>query len=481
MSKQTSPVPIDNSEDNNDSESSSATGDDTSDAPAVESLVTGRAKRVTAGNRLSSLLDKEGDEELELLFAENEEDVEFEEDDDEAQASDAELDSSTDEEEHNRDKADDELAGEKELQKQDRLERQKKRKAQQVFRKPAALRKKVKIDASATPAPPAPRPKKKSERVSWIHTEADAPTRASSRKQTVQNREVVHRRLVESEQTRLKVMQHMEEAQKRKDAAKAKVLTQADRMEEAAKTERRNAKSLNRWEESEKQRAEDQRAKLEALHNRQLTGPVIAWWSGLARWVNGRLMQLGVKEIRKEGFTEKPTGNDKKVPDSRLQPVHDNPSKTVQDLHTDVPEVLHPHQLTEPFGQMTMPMNHTAPLAQQFTFATPQSPYGFLDGIHAYAAMPLQGPRAEFTGTADGGLHPHNHSRSVPYGQYNPEPPAPRPSSLLAPEIEFASRTLVALKEIDANALKLPQLQSSVLLKKSRAKIQSRIPSYHGR
>ncbi len=462
-----------------DRESSSA-DDEAEDGPVVESLVIGREKRATAGNRLSSLLDKEGDDELELLFAENEEeeDIEFEEE--EVHDSDAELDSSTDEEDHAPNKGEDDLAGEKELQKQDRQDRQKKRKAQDVFKRPGALRKKVKIDPSVTPRTPAPKPKKKSERVSWVHTDADAPTRASSRKQTVQNREVVHQRLAESEQTRLKVMQHMEEAQKRKDAAKPKALTQTDRMEEAAKTERRNAKSLNRWEESEKKRAEEQRAKLEALHNRQLTGPVITWWSGLARWVNGKVAELGVKQIREAGHTEMPSGKENEDPGAGAGAGAESSSanfpNTFEDLNTAVPAVLHPHHLTEPSGQMALPLAHRGPVPQRITFAPPQSPYGFLDGIHAYAALPMQQQRAEFTGTAESDLHPPHYSASISQGHYAPRPLVPVPARDLAPEIEFASRTLVALKNMDAQAVKLPELQSSVLLKKPRAKITSKLP-----
>ena len=91
MSRDASPAPF--SDPGNESTSSD---EGTEEEANVESLVTGRAKRATAGNRLSSLLEKEGDDELELLFAENEEeeDVEFEDDDE--NASDAQLDSSTD-------------------------------------------------------------------------------------------------------------------------------------------------------------------------------------------------------------------------------------------------------------------------------------------------------------------------------------------------------------------------------------------------
>ncbi len=465
MSRDASPAP--SSDPGNESTS---LNEDTEEEANVESLVTGRAKRATAGNRLSSLLEKEGDDELELLFAENEEEEDVEFEDDEENVSDAELDSSTDEEDQGPTKVDDDLDGERELQRQDRLERQKKRKAQEVFKRPGALRKKVKIDPSATPTTPAQRLRKKSERVSWVHTDADAPTRVSSRKQTVQNRELVHQKLVDSEQTRLKVMHSMDLAQRRKDASKPKALTQADRMEEAAKTERKNAKSLNRWEESEKKRSEEQRAKLEALHNRQLTGPVVTWWSGLARWVNGKILQLGVGQIREAGHLERSVKLDegKSALNSRLTAERD--SARTKDQDTTMSESSQFEFGSENAQRSHPPNAHQASFSQQITFTPPQGPHGFLDGIHAYAALPMQQHQAEFTGTADADSLPQNY----------PDPPFPKiieraplatlPNSYSTPEIDFKSRTLVALKNFDPNAAKMPELQNSVLLKKRNVK-----------
>lgn len=438
--------------------------------PHVESLVTGRAKRSTAGNRLSSLLAKEGDDELELLFAENEEeeDVEFEDEDE--NASDAELDSSTDEEDQDATRVDDNLDGEKEIQRQDMLERQKKRKAQEVFKRPGAVRKKVKIDSSATPTTPAPRPRKKSERVTWRHTDADAPTRVSSRKQTVQNRELVHQKLVDSEQTRLKVMHSMDLAQKRKDASKPRALTQADRMEEAARTERKNAKSLNRWEESEKKRSEEQRAKLEALHNRQLTGPVIAWWSGLARWVNDRIAQLGVGQIRAAGHVERSVTLDDGKPTANSRLTAERDSAGPKNEVTAVFESSQSGFGAENAQRSHLTDAHQASFPQRITFAPPQGPHGFLDGIHAYAALPMQQHQAEFTGTADGDSLPQSYlEQSLPH-QTDQASLATLPTLQSAPDIDFKSRTLVAIKNLDPSSIKMPELQNTVLLKKRNIK-----------
>lgn len=457
MTGNASPAP---SSDHGNHSTSSDESAEEEEEPNIELLVTGRAKRATAGNRLSSLLEKEGDDELELLFAENEEEEDVEFEDDEDHASDAQLDSSTDEEDQSPTKVDDDLDGERELQRQDKLERQKKRKAQDVFKTPGALRKKVKIDPSATT--PAPRPRKKSERVSWRHTDADAPTRASSRKQTVQNREMVHQKLLDGEQTRLKIVHDMDVAQKLKDASKPKALTQADRMEEAAKTERKNAKSLNRWEESEKKRSEEQRAKLEALHNRQLAGPVVTWWSGLAGWVNGKILQLGVRQIREAGHVERSVTLDegKSALNSKSTAEREAAGTKTQD--TTMSES----------SQSGLGAGY-AQRSQQITFTLPQSSHGFLDGIHAYAALPMQQHQAEFTGTADADSLPQKYPEPSFPNKLDRASLATLPDSHLRPEVDFTSLTLVALKNLDPNPMKMPELQNSVLLKKRNVKIPS--------
>ena len=449
MRKSEEEHPTSSSEQSDDSNSSNESEDEN----PVESLVVGRTKRVTAGNRLSALVDKEQDDEIELLFAENEQEEDESFDEDEDDASDADIGgSSSDEEEGENNKAGDDLAGEQELQKQARVEK-KKRKAKEMAKMPGMARKKVKIDptASQTNAAAPPRPKKKSERVSWVATAADAPTRISSRKQTVQNREVVHQRLVNSEKQRMKVMRQMEEAQKRKEATKPHALTQAQRLEEAAKMERKNAKSLNRWEESERKRAAEQKAKLEELHSRQLSGPVISWWSGLARWVNGKVSQLGVKEIRETGHDEElgRIREEIKLPASSHSSIRDNDQK-----------VGNPGS-HNPIQQPTYSNYHPNPYAQPLQFTTPQGPYGFLDGIHAYAALPAQQQRSAITGSTLGGLNPPTPSPLAAQTQHPQAPPAGKEA-----ETEIASRNIVALKNMDGNAQRLPEIQNSVLIKK---------------
>lgn len=447
----------------------------------VESLVLGRTKRATAGNRLSSLLEKEADDELELLFAENEEeeDVEFEGDEDE-DASDVQLGSSSDEEDQDPTKANDELEGERELQKQDRVEKQKKRKAQELFKRPGGLRKRIRFDptaGAATPATPTTRPRKKSERVSWIPTPDEGPTRSSTRKQTVQNKESVHLRMVESEKRRVQLIHVMEAAAKRKEASKPRIMTQAERMEEAARTERKNAKSLNRWEETEKKRAEEQRAKLEALHNRQLSGPVITWWSGMAEWVNGILGRVGARHIVEIHEDESPINtslgdfNTSQGVEEEDHSKDQDPPKVQDNITSSAPPELHQPKLSQT-GEREGSLQ-----AQQS-----QGPNGFLDGIHYYASLPAEPQNHRiFPQGLVSQISNNSTSLFQPYeGSSSKQPPKPislhqPPNKLSASITEYSSRNLVILENIDTHALKMPELQNHILLKKRNGKIPSEL------
>jgi vacuolar protein sorting-associated protein 72 len=276
------------------------------DEVPVESLVSGRQKRSTAGNRLSNLIEQEADDELQLLFEEAEDDVEFEGDDGE-DASDVQMDSSSDEDDQGPTAGADDLDGERELERQARAERQaKKRKAKDAYFKPALLRKRVKIDQSPSTdqGTPGPRTKKKSERASWIPRVDEGPTRQSSRKATKDNKQRIHARLKEREALRERQVEVMKKAEERRLANARPPMTQADRMKEAARTEKLNSKSLNRWEEMEKRREEERRAKIAALHNRKMDGPYITWWSGPSKYVNGKLVAVGKKALI-EDVTEK--------------------------------------------------------------------------------------------------------------------------------------------------------------------------------
>ena len=125
---------IDEADDSSDSSSDES---DSEQPSQIEWLATGRARRSTAGNRMKSMLAIEApaddQDDLELLFAEDEGDVEFEGGEDDAQ-SDVQFDSSDEAEDDQRppdEEGKEDLEGERELQKQSRAERQaKKRKTQ---------------------------------------------------------------------------------------------------------------------------------------------------------------------------------------------------------------------------------------------------------------------------------------------------------------------------------------------------------------
>ncbi|KAG6052508.1 hypothetical protein E4U17_005715 [Claviceps sp. LM77 group G4] len=285
-----------------------------SDAPVQQTgwLATTRERRSTAGNRMKSVLANEDpDSDLELLFAEDENDEGFS--DVGSDGSDVQMDSSSDDEDDNNANADD-LEGEKELERQAKAKStaQRKRKAQEAI--PAKFRKKVRIDptatASTTSAPP-PRPKKKSERTSWLPSAADLPTRASSRKTTRISKEQLHLQMAEREARRLKQLAQMEKKAARLEAMKKPPMTQEERLAEAAIVEERNSKSLNRWEEAEKQREQERKARLAALNQRTLRGPFITFWSGKGQWDDLELRSLRpyvteVEEKLKKKKKEKP-------------------------------------------------------------------------------------------------------------------------------------------------------------------------------
>ena len=382
-----------------------------------EFLAKTRVRRSNAGARMATLINEEADDELALLFAEQEDDEEFEFDEDAVRRAAAEEDEEMGEgnyretreegdEEMSDDEDDDEdqgpnaegqdYEGEKELQRQAREEkRAQKRKAKEGLGF-ATLRKKVRIDQSAqkqgvrTPTIPVARPRKKSERTSWLPRLEDGPTRSSSRKQTMENKEATHARLKESAVKREATLKMMQMAAEKKAKQPQKVLTQEDRLREAAKTERLNAKSLNRWEEMEKRRAEEQQEKLLALQNRRLEGPVVTWWSGIAKWVNDKLVQVGYKtfgqaseEVRKRKPKEDKSKGDKpaqtdesgkqteiaqtEVPPESRRESAEMQGTTVEELPKDTP-----HTLTTSMPQAPSTLTSAPSVPEAMSTQTPQ-------------------------------------------------------------------------------------------------------------
>ncbi|KAI1956558.1 hypothetical protein LOZ58_006277 [Ophidiomyces ophidiicola] len=379
--------------------SSESNDTDMSDDEPIEYLATARAKRSTAGKHMGSLIDAEADDDLALLFAEDEEDEEFtfgEEEGDEIEgegeleaaagddADDMQLDSSSDEEDQGPSAQVDELEGEKELEKEAKADRlAKKRKAHDSLRL-TALRKRVRIDPSAASqslSKSASRYRKRSERISWLPAADDGPTRSSSRKQTIRNKELTHARLKDSEKKRIRLIATMEEAAKRKEHNKPKRMTQMEKLAEAEKTERVNSKTLNRWEEMEKKRSEEQQAKLEALQNRRLEGPVATWWSGPSKWVNDRLSQVGIKTYFR--------------PDSSNRKKRAKDTEGEEPPNDSKPEERPQEDAAEEDGRPEETAPETAPETPapqvEIKKKLPKNYYGegvaFLDGIHIYASM----------------------------------------------------------------------------------------------
>ncbi|CAN8097197.1 unnamed protein product [Discula destructiva] len=282
------------------------------------------------------------DSDLELLFQEDADDVGFTDNEDD-DGSDAAMESSDDED---KEEAQDDDAGEKELERQAKEKRAaaRKRKAQEAI--PAKFRKKVRIhppDASSasTAAAPPPRPKKKSERASWLPTEAEMPTRASGRKTTQLSKEQLHQQMIEREARRLKQVELMERQAKKNEAMKKPPMTQAEKLREAAVVEKRNAKSLNRWEEAEKQREEERHAKLAALNNRRLEGPVVTFWTGIIDLSEVQLKHVG------------------KLVSMEEKPKRKRPSTAVS---KDVASAAGPNSESDPSGTaQAMPTTQDAP------------------------------------------------------------------------------------------------------------------------
>ncbi|KAJ4355853.1 uncharacterized protein N0V89_003874 [Didymosphaeria variabile] len=341
-------------------------GDSEPEVPA-DLMVVSRARRANAGNRMSTLLATSAQEDE---WGEDWEEVANEEEfvgDDANEHEDYNLDSSSSEDE---DQGDDDETGEKELRKAERQERTKKRKtAANPFaaRLAAASRKRVKLDvpsASTHSSPAAPaRPKKKSERASWIPTDEDGPTRTSSRKQTMANKEHTLAKLKEKDQRRDETLAMMKAAEARKAKDEPKPLTQAERLAEAARVERINKKTLHRWEEAEEQRAAERQAKIDALKNRQIDGPFIRFYSGPAIWVDDKIKFTGKDAPKLKDLEEKLNK------ETAVGTLEDH---SAPDLHTDEQTTMSVDQPQTSLNGPIMPTSQSLGLNSQL-LSTPAS------------------------------------------------------------------------------------------------------------
>ena len=362
-----------------DGEDAKLDSDVSSNSDPVEALAHGRAKRSTAGNRLSTLLGQEetGDDDVTLLFQEDEEDIdeEFEEGFPSDEGG-GESSSSEDEDEQ----AGDDLEGEEQLRKEER-ERNKaqKRKADQKIIRPRPAAKRVRISEPTSRDEGQPvksnHKRKKSDRTSWVLHDGDGSVRTSSRTLSIQNKERTQASLKESEAKRSRQLAVMEAAQKKREAERKGPMTQEDRLKEAEEVERQNSKSLNKWEEMETERIKKQKQKLEALQNRKIEGPMIRWWSGPAEWVGEKLVHIGPRKAIGQVSTVDQTSNREEL-------------QTTENNKIDVQasaEAVVPNPVPQPVSsQVSAETSNTAHTSQ----APSKSSTELLDGIEHFAYMP---------------------------------------------------------------------------------------------
>ena len=364
-------------------DTSDRSGDDSSNSEPVEFLVSGRERRKTAGNRYDRdmvLEDAEDEDEVTLLFATDQDEVDEEF---KSGGSDDEEMSSSDDDDQGPNAGAGEMEGEKEIEKQAKAERAKKRKADLALTSTSAIRKRAKIDPTQGPTAVVKKPSKKKERVTWLPDEKDGRGRASLRKQTVLHREETLARLKESEAVskKFKALKEQRDREKAKNAPKA--LTQADRLEEAAKVERRNAKSLNRWEALEKKRNEEQAAKLAALKNRTLEGPVISWRSSKGKWRGPLYARPAIQDLSLS--IDSPTEPKKRGRKPKGYHEQMAAMREAAALNSTPPTPTRGQPTPNSSGPATAGQSHSQ---QPVTFNAQQVPdIHFLSGIHEFATM----------------------------------------------------------------------------------------------
>ena len=178
-----------------------------------DSLIGGRARRPKAGNRMRELLEQSVDPDE--VFAEVEDDVDFETRDDEQDIVDSDFD----------DDSQDEASGE-----DDEAEAQAVTEERRERRKPRAVPRVPHVDAGAPARAPAPRPRRP------IAVSFEGGRRSSSRHATVQSKLEVQSKLQQAEERRA--------AQPVRKPKRRKAMTQDALIAEALETEEDNTQSL---------------------------------------------------------------------------------------------------------------------------------------------------------------------------------------------------------------------------------------------
>ncbi|SCV67166.1 BQ2448_5812 [Microbotryum intermedium] len=289
----------DGSDDNDDDDEDDS---DSSDGEPIIPLLATRERRANAGNRMAALLEDEAQAEVEEMFKEEENDIEFEANDEEDV-----FDSDFGSTDSDANQEDDEEAGERQLQREAKAaakgNKKKAKKAYTPFAPAFARQTKYQQKASAvastsastldgdgdgtsTPGEGASTPdlsNRKKRRRGWpdgIDPAFLIPQRESSRRSAVAFKESVEGRLKESEQRRATLPKPSKKTQHN--------LTQADLIAEALETEEVNRASLLAFYAAE----EDRRAAERVIGQRyEIIGP--------------KLIELS----RREGGPEPPTPN----------------------------------------------------------------------------------------------------------------------------------------------------------------------------
>ncbi|KAL3233414.1 Vacuolar protein sorting-associated protein 72 [Nakaseomyces bracarensis] len=273
-----------------------------------ELLINTRQRRSNAGNKLQKLLEQEledlksrtqvlDEDEIDLLFKEDEEDEDFKSEGDSSADGDHEEQNGLQDEEIGSDNAsksetvededvmfsessseengsdEDEDAGEKELMRQERI---RKKRAQKLNRRPQVIKRKLAHDDDKVELK-----KKKS---SFDTLNADTlllnTRRTSSRASVVQNKLKVYEKLSQAEEKRKMIRERLKQT---KEKEEVKELTQEDRMRIALETEQFNLLSLNKYKEQEVSKknqrlAMQQRQKMKFKPNELIISEITTQW-----------------------------------------------------------------------------------------------------------------------------------------------------------------------------------------------------------
>ncbi|KDE03573.1 hypothetical protein MVLG_05958 [Microbotryum lychnidis-dioicae p1A1 Lamole] len=274
----------DGSDENDDDEVQDDDDSDSSDGEPVVPLLAGRERRANAGNRMAALLEDEAQAEVEEMFKEEENDIEFE-----AKFEEDVFDSDFGSTDSDADQEDDEEAGERQLQREAKAaakssnKKKKAKKAYTSFAPAFARQTKYQQKASAvastsastldgngtsTPGGGVLTPElsnRNKRRRGWpdgIDPAFLIPQRESSRRSAVAFKESVEERLKESEERRATLPKPSKKTQQN--------LTQADLIAEALETEEINRASLLAFYAAE----EDRRAAERVIGQRyEIIGP----------------------------------------------------------------------------------------------------------------------------------------------------------------------------------------------------------------